>query len=168
MKHTTLPETAHIGTVSAGDSSVSVSLRFSFPLVSGEMQTLCLERNRKRPQADLDNGVSTPSRQPLQMFYKAASSTETDDVLRTDSGNKNVFVARHPWTLLLFLENLLKHVLPCVLCVCACFCRLKPFTSYKLRMLATNDVGDSVLSKETEAATTLQDGKRLDAERGRR
>ncbi|MEQ2217960.1 hypothetical protein XENOCAPTIV_027005, partial [Xenoophorus captivus] len=35
--------------------------------------------------------------------------------------------------------------------------RLKPFTSYKLRMLATNDVGDSVLSKETEAVTTLQD-----------
>ncbi|XP_020795716.2 LOW QUALITY PROTEIN: protein sidekick-1-like [Boleophthalmus pectinirostris] len=34
---------------------------------------------------------------------------------------------------------------------------LKPFTSYKLRMLATNDVGDSVLSKETEAVTTLQD-----------
>lgn len=40
-------------------------------------------------------------------------------------------------------------------------CRLKPFTSYKLRMLSTNDVGDSVLSKETEAVTTLQDGKRL-------
>ncbi|XP_061768377.1 protein sidekick-1-like [Nerophis ophidion] len=35
--------------------------------------------------------------------------------------------------------------------------RLKPFTSYKLRMLATNDVGSSVLSKETEAVTTLQD-----------
>ncbi|XP_027874470.1 protein sidekick-1-like isoform X1 [Xiphophorus couchianus] len=35
--------------------------------------------------------------------------------------------------------------------------RLKPFTSYKIRMLATNDVGDSVLSKETEAVTTLQD-----------
>ncbi|MED6244540.1 Protein sidekick-1, partial [Ataeniobius toweri] len=35
--------------------------------------------------------------------------------------------------------------------------KLKPFTSYKLRMLATNDVGDSVLSKETEAVTTLQD-----------
>ncbi|KAJ4945194.1 hypothetical protein JOQ06_013729, partial [Pogonophryne albipinna] len=34
---------------------------------------------------------------------------------------------------------------------------LKPFTSYKFRMLATNDVGDSVLSKETEAVTTLQD-----------
>lgn len=28
-------------------------------------------------------------------------------------------------------------------------------------MLATNDVGDSVLSKETEAVTTLQDGERL-------
>ncbi|XP_068607565.1 protein sidekick-1 [Brachionichthys hirsutus] len=35
--------------------------------------------------------------------------------------------------------------------------RLKPFTSYKFRMLATNDVGDSVLSKETETVTTLQD-----------
>ncbi|XP_054635300.1 protein sidekick-1 isoform X2 [Dunckerocampus dactyliophorus] len=35
--------------------------------------------------------------------------------------------------------------------------RLSPFTSYKLRMLATNDVGSSVLSKETEAVTTLQD-----------
>ncbi|XP_060911472.1 protein sidekick-1-like isoform X1 [Labrus mixtus] len=34
--------------------------------------------------------------------------------------------------------------------------RLKPFTSYKFRMLATNDIGDSVLSKETEAITTLQ------------
>lgn len=28
-------------------------------------------------------------------------------------------------------------------------------------MLATNDVGDSVLSKETEAVTTLQDGEGL-------
>uniref|UniRef100_A0A8C6TGS4 Sidekick cell adhesion molecule 1a n=1 Tax=Neogobius melanostomus TaxID=47308 RepID=A0A8C6TGS4_9GOBI len=37
---------------------------------------------------------------------------------------------------------------------------MKPFTSYKLRMLATNDVGDSVLSKETDAVTTLQDGKK--------
>uniref|UniRef100_A0A665U8E0 Sidekick cell adhesion molecule 1a n=1 Tax=Echeneis naucrates TaxID=173247 RepID=A0A665U8E0_ECHNA len=35
--------------------------------------------------------------------------------------------------------------------------RLKPFTSYKFRMLATNDIGDSVLSKETETVTTLQD-----------
>ncbi|XP_017262335.1 protein sidekick-1 isoform X1 [Kryptolebias marmoratus] len=35
--------------------------------------------------------------------------------------------------------------------------RLKPFTSYKFRMFSTNDVGDSVLSKETEAVTTLQD-----------
>ncbi|XP_054865945.1 protein sidekick-1 isoform X3 [Amphiprion ocellaris] len=34
---------------------------------------------------------------------------------------------------------------------------LKPFTSYKFRMFATNDVGDSVLSRETDAATTLQD-----------
>lgn len=39
--------------------------------------------------------------------------------------------------------------------------RLKPFTSYKFRMLATNDIGDSVISKETEAVTTLQDGERL-------
>ncbi|KAJ8344909.1 hypothetical protein SKAU_G00291020 [Synaphobranchus kaupii] len=28
--------------------------------------------------------------------------------------------------------------------------RLKPFTSYKLRMMATNDIGDSAYSKETE------------------
>ncbi|KAM3622738.1 uncharacterized protein V6R79_002616 [Siganus canaliculatus] len=34
---------------------------------------------------------------------------------------------------------------------------LKPFTSYKFRMLSTNDVGDSVLSRETDAVTTLQD-----------
>uniref|UniRef100_A0A4W6FWB0 Sidekick cell adhesion molecule 1 n=1 Tax=Lates calcarifer TaxID=8187 RepID=A0A4W6FWB0_LATCA len=39
--------------------------------------------------------------------------------------------------------------------------RLKPFTSYKFRMLATNDIGDSLLSKETDAITTLQDGERL-------
>lgn len=45
--------------------------------------------------------------------------------------------------------------------ICVCVYRLKPFTSYKFRMLATNDVGDSVLSKETEAVTTLQDGERL-------
>uniref|UniRef100_A0AAZ3R1H5 Fibronectin type-III domain-containing protein n=1 Tax=Oncorhynchus tshawytscha TaxID=74940 RepID=A0AAZ3R1H5_ONCTS len=37
------------------------------------------------------------------------------------------------------------------------FYRLKPFTSYKLRMLATNDVGDSNYSKETETVITLQD-----------
>ncbi|XP_061575564.1 protein sidekick-1-like isoform X2 [Cololabis saira] len=35
--------------------------------------------------------------------------------------------------------------------------RLKPFTSYKFRMLATNDVGNSVLSKESEVIKTLQD-----------
>ncbi|XP_048847436.1 protein sidekick-1-like [Brienomyrus brachyistius] len=35
--------------------------------------------------------------------------------------------------------------------------RLKPFTSYKLRMMSTNDVGDSAYSKETDAVTTLQD-----------
>ncbi|XP_049577112.1 protein sidekick-1 isoform X1 [Syngnathus scovelli] len=34
---------------------------------------------------------------------------------------------------------------------------LKPFTSYRLRMVATNDIGNSVLSKETDAVTTLQD-----------
>uniref|UniRef100_A0A8D3BIJ3 Sidekick cell adhesion molecule 1a n=1 Tax=Scophthalmus maximus TaxID=52904 RepID=A0A8D3BIJ3_SCOMX len=44
---------------------------------------------------------------------------------------------------------------------------LKPFTSYKFRMLATNDVGDSVLSKETEPVTTLQDGERLGHGRSR-
>uniref|UniRef100_A0A9J8AZB0 Sidekick cell adhesion molecule 1 n=1 Tax=Cyprinus carpio carpio TaxID=630221 RepID=A0A9J8AZB0_CYPCA len=36
--------------------------------------------------------------------------------------------------------------------------RLKPFTSYKLRMMATNDIGDSKYSQETDAITTLQDG----------
>uniref|UniRef100_A0A673FZA3 Protein sidekick-1-like n=1 Tax=Sinocyclocheilus rhinocerous TaxID=307959 RepID=A0A673FZA3_9TELE len=36
--------------------------------------------------------------------------------------------------------------------------RLKPYTSYKFRMMATNDVGDSAFSKETEPVTTLQDG----------
>ncbi|KAI1884631.1 hypothetical protein AGOR_G00228370 [Albula goreensis] len=35
--------------------------------------------------------------------------------------------------------------------------RLKPFTSYKLRMMATNDIGDSTYSRETEPITTLQD-----------
>lgn len=45
-------------------------------------------------------------------------------------------------------------------CVCS-LDRLKPFTSYKFRMLATNDIGDSVISKETEAVTTLQDGEKL-------
>ncbi|XP_031422173.1 protein sidekick-1 isoform X2 [Clupea harengus] len=35
--------------------------------------------------------------------------------------------------------------------------RLKPYTSYKLRMMATNDIGDSKYSKETDAVTTLQD-----------
>uniref|UniRef100_A0A670YH85 Sidekick cell adhesion molecule 1 n=1 Tax=Pseudonaja textilis TaxID=8673 RepID=A0A670YH85_PSETE len=37
--------------------------------------------------------------------------------------------------------------------------RLNPFTSYKLRLKATNDVGDSNFGAETEAVTTLQDGK---------
>ncbi|XP_043945033.1 protein sidekick-1 [Protopterus annectens] len=35
--------------------------------------------------------------------------------------------------------------------------RLQPYTSYKLRLKATNDVGDSEYSLETEAVTTLQD-----------
>ncbi|KAJ8253833.1 hypothetical protein COCON_G00204450 [Conger conger] len=35
--------------------------------------------------------------------------------------------------------------------------KLKPFTSYKLRMMATNDIGDSAYSNETEVVTTLQD-----------
>uniref|UniRef100_A0A8K9X4X7 Sidekick cell adhesion molecule 1a n=1 Tax=Oncorhynchus mykiss TaxID=8022 RepID=A0A8K9X4X7_ONCMY len=50
------------------------------------------------------------------------------------------------------------------------FYRLKPFTSYKLRMLATNDVGDSNYSKETETVITLQDGRRQEGGRegGRR
>lgn len=36
---------------------------------------------------------------------------------------------------------------------------LNPFTSYKLRVKATNDIGDSDFSAETEAVTTLQDGE---------
>ncbi|XP_027468742.2 protein sidekick-1 isoform X4 [Zalophus californianus] len=35
--------------------------------------------------------------------------------------------------------------------------RLRPFTSYKLRLKATNDIGDSDFSMETDAVTTLQD-----------
>ncbi|XP_006889806.1 PREDICTED: protein sidekick-1-like [Elephantulus edwardii] len=35
--------------------------------------------------------------------------------------------------------------------------RLRPFTSYKLRLKATNDIGDSDFSVETGAVTTLQD-----------
>ncbi|XP_034844174.1 protein sidekick-1 isoform X2 [Mirounga leonina] len=35
--------------------------------------------------------------------------------------------------------------------------RLRPFTSYKLRLKATNDIGDSDFSVETDAVTTLQD-----------
>ncbi|XP_061455411.1 protein sidekick-1 isoform X4 [Rhineura floridana] len=35
--------------------------------------------------------------------------------------------------------------------------RLNPFTSYKLRLKATNDIGDSNFGAETEAVTTLQD-----------
>uniref|UniRef100_A0A8C0N8A3 Sidekick cell adhesion molecule 1 n=1 Tax=Canis lupus familiaris TaxID=9615 RepID=A0A8C0N8A3_CANLF len=37
--------------------------------------------------------------------------------------------------------------------------RLRPFTSYKLRLKATNDIGDSDFSAETDAVTTLQDGE---------
>lgn len=39
--------------------------------------------------------------------------------------------------------------------------RLKPFTSYQFRVKATNDIGDSEYSQESEAITTLQDGERL-------
>lgn len=39
------------------------------------------------------------------------------------------------------------------------FFRLKPFTSYQFRVKATNDIGDSEYSQESEAITTLQDGK---------
>ncbi|XP_069762286.1 protein sidekick-1 isoform X2 [Narcine bancroftii] len=35
--------------------------------------------------------------------------------------------------------------------------RLKPYTTYQLRMMATNDIGDSGFSEETEPMTTLQD-----------
>lgn len=41
------------------------------------------------------------------------------------------------------------------------FSRLKPFTSYQFRVKATNDIGDSEYSEESEAITTLQDGKVL-------
>lgn len=41
-----------------------------------------------------------------------------------------------------------------------CF-RLKPFTSYQFRVKATNDIGDSDYSDESEAITTLQDGKTI-------
>ncbi|XP_067911915.1 protein sidekick-1 isoform X2 [Heterodontus francisci] len=34
---------------------------------------------------------------------------------------------------------------------------LKPYTSYQLRMMATNDIGDSAFSAATEPVTTLQD-----------
>lgn len=39
------------------------------------------------------------------------------------------------------------------------FYRLKPFTSYQFRVKATNDIGDSEYSGESEAITTLQDGR---------
>lgn len=37
--------------------------------------------------------------------------------------------------------------------------RLKPFTSYKFRVKATNDIGDSEYSEESESLTTLQAGR---------
>uniref|UniRef100_A0A8C4MRQ0 Sidekick cell adhesion molecule 2 n=1 Tax=Equus asinus asinus TaxID=83772 RepID=A0A8C4MRQ0_EQUAS len=37
--------------------------------------------------------------------------------------------------------------------------RLKPFTSYKFRVKATNDIGDSEFSEESEPLTTLQAGE---------
>lgn len=40
------------------------------------------------------------------------------------------------------------------------FLRLKPFTSYQFRVKATNDIGDSEYSQESETITTLQDGER--------
>lgn len=42
---------------------------------------------------------------------------------------------------------------------CFFFYRLKPFTSYQFRVKATNDIGDSEYSEESEAITTLQDGR---------
>jgi len=42
--------------------------------------------------------------------------------------------------------------------VCDFSLRLKPFTSYQFRVKATNDIGDSDYSEESEAITTLQDG----------
>lgn len=47
-----------------------------------------------------------------------------------------------------------------MLLLCFFFLRLKPFTSYQFRVKATNDIGDSEYSQESEAITTLQDGKR--------
>ena len=39
--------------------------------------------------------------------------------------------------------------------------RLKPFTSYQFRVKATNDIGDSDYSEDSEAITTLQDGETI-------
>ena len=39
-----------------------------------------------------------------------------------------------------------------------CF-RLRPFTSYKLSLKATNDIGDSDFSAEMDEVTMLQDGE---------
>lgn len=46
-----------------------------------------------------------------------------------------------------------------VLHACSASDRLKPFTSYQFRVKATNDIGDSEYSEESEAVTTLQDGE---------
>lgn len=43
--------------------------------------------------------------------------------------------------------------------VSASSARLKPFTSYQFRVKATNDIGDSEYSEDSEAITTLQDGE---------
>lgn len=40
--------------------------------------------------------------------------------------------------------------------------RLKPFTSYKFKVKATNDIGDSEYSEESESLTTLQAGESHD------
>ncbi|TUL94710.1 Protein sidekick-2 [Bagarius yarrelli] len=39
--------------------------------------------------------------------------------------------------------------------------RLKPFTSYQFRVKATNDIGDSDYSRESETITTLQDEEKI-------
>ncbi|ELR50265.1 Protein sidekick-2, partial [Bos mutus] len=41
-------------------------------------------------------------------------------------------------------------------CRVCCVWKLKPFTSYKFRVKATNDIGDSEFSEESEPLTTLQ------------
>lgn len=51
---------------------------------------------------------------------------------------------------------------------CTSSLRLKPFTSYQFRVKATNDIGDSEYSEESEAITTLQDGKSDDVRKSHR